>query len=213
MRHGSKIKWSAGDVVTWRGIYRGHVWHAQPVIVVKDSPQEVAVALLPGTQCVAPEGYLQGKQTDKRRWNFKEKFWGMEAYLWRENRLLLLIEPNKFYSTILFWNHASNNFSCYYINFQLPFQRLPNAIDTLDLDLDLIVRPDFTLEWKDENDYQVAIEKEVILPEWIAEIEMAKAEVLANVEKRTYPFDGSWLNWMPDPTWLPPKLPENWDKI
>ena len=43
----------------------------------------------------------------------EEKFWEMESYLWRENRLLLLIEPNKFYATILFWNHASNNFSCY----------------------------------------------------------------------------------------------------
>jgi len=213
MRPRSEIKWSEGDVVTWRGIYRERVWHAQPVIIVKDSPQEVAVALLPGTQCVAPEGYLQGKQSDKRRWNFKEKFWEMETYLWRENRLLLLIEPNKFYSTILFWNHSSNDFSCYYINFQLPFKRLPNAIDTLDLDLDLIVHPDFTLEWKDENDYQTAIEKEIILPEWIAEIEMAKAEISANIEKRAYPFDGSWLNWTPEPTWLPPKLPENWDKV
>lgn len=213
MSHESDIKWNTGDVVTWRGVYRGRVWHAQPVVIVKDSPQEIAAALLPGTQCVAPEGYLQGKQTDKRRWNFKEKFWGMETYLWRKNRLLLLIEPNKFYSTILFWNHANNNFSCYYINFQLPFQRLPNAIDTLDLDLDLIVHPDFRLEWKDENDYQTAIEKGIILSEWVAEIDKARVEILANIKKRAYPFDGSWLNWMPDPTWSPPKLPENWDKI
>ncbi len=213
MQRSSSTTWIAGDIVTWRGIYRGRVWHAQPVIIVKDSPQEIAVALLPGTHCVAPEGYLQGKQTDKRRWNFKEKFWEMETYLWRENRLLLLIEPNKFYSTILFWNHAGNNFSCYYINFQLPYRRLPNAIDTLDLDLDLIIHPDFRLEWKDETDYQTAIEEGIIIPEWVAEIDVAKAEILANIERRVYPFDGSWLNWMPDPTWSPPKLPENWDKM
>jgi hypothetical protein len=35
----------------------------------------------------------------------------------------------------------------------------------------------------------------------------------AILEKRQYPFDGSWLDWMPDPSWTPPKLPENWDKF
>ena len=90
---------------------------------------------------------------------------------------------------------------------------MPNAIDTLDLDLDLIVRPDFRLEWKDENDYQTAIEKEIVLPEWVAEIEKAQVEILTNIERRAYPFDGSWLDWKPDPNWSPPMLPENWDKI
>jgi hypothetical protein len=53
----------------------------------------------------------------------------------------------------------------------------------------------------------------VIAPEWVQEIERAKPEILARIEKRHYPFDGSWLDWQPDPTWAPPTLPENWDKI
>ena len=204
--------WQPGDVITWRGIYRRKVWHAQTTLVVRDTYQELVLALLPGTECVAPEGYLDGKQISKRRWNFKKDDWKLEKYLWRTNRLLILLEPDKFYSTIYFWNHASDEFLCYYINFQLPFERSPNGIDTLDLDLDLIVKPDFHMEWKDLDDYQMAIDNEVIFSEWIQGIELAKQDVLSKIETRSYPFDGTWLNWMPDPGWSPHELLENWDK-
>jgi protein associated with RNAse G/E len=205
--------WKSGDVIVWRGIYRNQVWHAQPVIVVKDTPEEMCVTLLPGTECVAPEGYLDGKDSAKRRWSFKEKDWKLENYAWRTNRLLILLEPDTYYSTMFFWRADSNDFLLYYINFQLPFQRSHCGIDTLDLDLDLIINPDFSFRWKDEDDYQKAIDHEVIMPEWTQAIEIAKNEIFNKLEKRQYPYDGSWLNWMPDPDWLPPKLPKNWDKI
>ena len=181
--------------------------------MVKDTPEELCVTLLPGTECVAPEGYLDGKDSAKRRWSFKDKDWKLENYSWRTNRLLILLEPNTYYSTMFFWRADSNDFLLYYINFQLPFQRSHCGIDTLDLDLDLIINPDFSFRWKDEDDYQKAIDHEVIMPEWTQAIEIAKKEIFYKIEKRQYPYDGSWLNWMPDPHWLPPKLPKNWDKI
>ena len=205
--------WNLGDVIVWRGVFRNRVWHAQPVIVVKDTPEELCVTLLPGTECVAPEGYLDGKDSTKRRWSFKDKDWKLENYAWRTNRLLILLEPDTYYSTMYFWRADSNDFLLYYINFQLPFQRSHCGIDTLDLDLDLIINPDFSFRWKDEDDYQKAIDHEVIMPEWMQEIEIAKKEIFNKLEKRQYPYDGSWLNWIPDPNWLPPKLPKNWDKI
>src|SRR5262245_4334056 len=193
--------WNPGDVIAWRGIYRNRVWHAQTTLVVRDSPEELVLALLPGTECIAPEGYLEGKQSSKRRWNFKEKDWNLENYIWQTNRLLILLGPDRFYSTMYFWNHASHEFLCYYINFQLPFQRNDDGIDTLDLDLDLIIYPDFSIEWKDVDDYQKAIDNAVISSEWIRGIDFAKQDVLSRLEKRSYPYDGSWLNWMPDATW------------
>jgi protein associated with RNAse G/E len=205
--------WNPGEVITWRGIFRNRVWHAQPTLVVNDTPEEIALTLLPGTECMAPEGYSLGKNSYKRRWNFKEKAWESETYFWRRNRLLLLMQPEKYYSTIFFWNHERNEFLCYYINFQLPFRRNHSAVDTLDLDLDLIINPDFSYEWKDVDDYQKAIEKEIIFPEWIEGIEVAKEDVFEKLEARRYPFNGSWLDWTPDPGWSPPTLPENWDKI
>jgi protein associated with RNAse G/E len=205
--------WKPGDIVAWRGIYRERVWHAQTTITVKDTPEEIVLVLLPGTECVAPEGYLDGKDSNKRRWNFLDKDWETQKYSWHTNRLLLLLEPEKYYSIMHFWDDASNEFLCYYVNFQLPFKRSHNAVDTLDLDLDIIIRPDLSFEWKDEGDYQKAIDHGVIFPEWVQGIEDAKKDVFARLEGRQYPFDGKWLNWMPDPGWLPPRLPMNWDKI
>ncbi len=134
-------------------------------------------------------------------------------YTWQTNRLLLLFEPEKFYSIILFWNHASDDFLCYYVNFQLPFKRNLSAVDTLDLDLDLVIHPDFSHEWKDVDDYLQAVSHGLISPEWSKEIEFAREDVIERLENRVYPFDGSWLDWKPDPSWQPPMLPENWDKI
>jgi len=125
----------------------------------------------------------------------------------------LIVEPEKYYSTILFWNHASNEFVCYYINFQLPFQRHTCGFDTLDLDLDLVISPDLSYEWKDVDEYQKAIENGIISQDEILGIEAARQEILEKLEKRQYPFDGSWLDWLPDPHWSPPRLPENWDRI
>jgi predicted RNA-binding protein associated with RNAse of E/G family len=205
--------WNPGDVIAWRGIFRERIWHVQPTILVKDSPEEIALTLLPGTECIAEENYPKGKNNGKRRWYFVNEGWQLAKYTWQRNRLLLLFEADKFYSTVLFWNHASNQFLCYYINFQLPFQRKDSAVDTLDLDLDLVINPDFTYRWKDEDDYCKAVEHGVITPEWVNRIERAKPEILERLENRRYPFDGSWLNWRPDPSWTPPILPENWDKI
>jgi hypothetical protein len=83
----------------------------------------------------------------------------------------------------------------------------------LDLELDLAVNPDLSFQWKDVDDYKKGIETGIISPEWVEGIEMAKTEVLDKLEKRQYPFDGSWLDWRPDPSWSPLTLPENWDKI
>ena len=205
--------WKPGDVVAWRGIFDKRIWHVQPTIVVKDSPSEIVLTLLPGTECIAEENYPKGKKNGKRRWFFVDKDWQLAKYTWQTNRLLLIFEPEKYYSIILFWNHMSHEFLCYYINFQLPFQRNHRAVDTLDLDLDLIITPNYDYEWKDIDDYHNAIEYGVMSPEWIHGIESAKPAVLDRLEKRHYPFDGSWLDWMPNPTWSPPTLPKNWDKI
>jgi len=205
--------WQPGEVISWRGIYRDRIWDVQPTLLVRDTLEEVVLTLLPGTECLAEETYPKGKKNANRRWYFVNKDWQLAKYSWQTNRLLLLFEREKFYSTILFWNHQNNEFLCYYINFQLPFRRNHCAIDTLDLDLDLIIHPDFSYEWKDVDDYQKAIEHGLISSEWIQGIEEAQPEIFNKLEKRQYPFDGSWLDWTPDPSWSPPTLPENWDKI
>lgn len=205
--------WKPGDIVAWRGIYRKRVWHAMSSIVVKDTTEETILAICPGAECMVDEQYPKGKKDGKRRWDYQTEDWRLDRFFWHTNRILLILEPDKYYSPIYFWNHASHEFLCYYINFQLPFKRNRSSIDTLDLDLDIVVNPDLSYQWKDLDDYQKGIETGVILSEWVNAIESAKGEILERIQKRIYPFDGSWLDWTPDPSWPPPTLPDDWDVI
>ncbi len=206
--------WNYGDVIAWRGIFRNRPWHIQSAIVVKDDTSELVVAVIPGAESVAEKTYTEGHKKDgKRRWDFKDHDWELRTYAWHTNRVLAITEPGKYYSIMLFWNHARNEFLGYYVNFQLPFQRSHCGIDTLDLDLDIDIDPDLTFQWKDEDDYQKAIEHGIITHEWTSGIEAAKPEILDRLKNCQYPFDGSWLDWKPDLSWPTPKLPVNWDKI
>jgi len=72
--------WKPGDIVAWRGIFNERVWHVQPTIVVKDSPEEIVLELLPGTECIAEESYPKGKKNGKRRWDFKNNDWQLLLY-------------------------------------------------------------------------------------------------------------------------------------
>ena len=160
------------------------------------------------------QDYANGKgKNGNRRWDFKEKDWNLESFRWRTNRVLIVLEPQKYYSIMHFWNHAKDEFLGYYVNFQEPYKRNVCGIDAIDLDLDLDIEPDLTFYWKDEDDYGQAMEHGIIPLECIQGIDDSKPEILVRLEKRVYPFDGSWLNWTPDPSWSPPTLPENWDKM
>lgn len=205
--------WQPGEVITWRGIANGRPWHIQSGIVVRDRPDEIIIATLPGSESVMERSCAEKGKAGKRRWEFKEHEWELARTAWHTNRVLVITEPEKYYSIMLFWNHERNEFLGYYVNFQLPFKRSECGIDTLDLDLDIDLEPNLTYHWKDEEDYQLAIDNGCILPEWVKGIDAAKPEILERIEKHRYPFDGSWLDWEPDPNWSLPKLPEGWDKI
>jgi hypothetical protein len=210
-------RWMPGEAVALRGIYNNRVWYMQTALVVHDTPEEIVLAVLPGAECSAPVEYIHGKHGalgHYDRWgNYLANRWNMEKYLWRTNRLLILLEPEKYYSRMFFWEHKTGDFRCYYINFQLPFHRSEIGFDTLDLELDIVIEPTLEWFWKDVENYQKGIHCGVIRGEWTEQIEKAKQEVFQILENRDYPFDGSWRDWKPNPAWQPPRLLENWDKI
>ncbi|HEY3312920.1 MAG TPA: DUF402 domain-containing protein [Anaerolineales bacterium] len=209
--------WQPGETVALRGIFNQLPWHIQSALVVKDTPDETALLLLPGAECAGPWGYIHKKHGDHSGWQrWQETLsgdWNLEKYHWRTNRFLILLEPQKFFASIYIWNHASGDFECYYINFQLPFVRSQCGFDTYDLELDLVIDPDFQWHWKDVEGYQEGVRLGAIRPEWVEGIEQAKKDVFARLENRFYPLNARWLNWLPDQTWAPPQLPPGWDKL
>lgn len=210
------MPWNPGDNVALRGMYQNRPWYIQSAIVVKDSPEEIALTIFPGAECVAPYGYIHQRHGSEGKWDRWQEMltipWHQEKYLFHTNRFLILLKPDEFYATIYIWQHETNLFQCYYINFQLPFQRSHCGFDTFDLELDLVIEADYNWRWKDAEDYQRGIEAGILLPEWVRGLEKAQKHVFEKLEQRQYPLDGHWLDWKPDPAWTAPKLPENWDR-
>jgi protein associated with RNAse G/E len=207
----------AGESCAIRYIVDGRVWLAQSVIVVKDGPQASVLLLLPGAQCAYPVGYRNWRDkqaSGETRWQeARHPVFIHTEVVWQTNRVLIFLEPEKYYSCFLFWEHASGQFDSYYINFQLPFRRSHSGFDTLDLDLDIVIDPQYHWEWKDVDEYQEGIREGGIRDEWVKSIERSQPEVFDRINRRSYPLDGSWLDWQPDPGWAPPRLPEGWQVV
>src|SRR5258708_19953584 len=102
--------WEPNDVIALRDFYRKRLWHALSTIVVKDSSEETVLVLLPGAECIAVEGYLDGKVRSKRRWDFKNSDWNLAKFICHTNRILMIAEPKKYYSFNLFSNHNNIKF-------------------------------------------------------------------------------------------------------
>lgn len=208
----------AGETCVLRGIVNHQVWLAQSVIAVKDCPSESVLLLLPGAECAFPEGYWRWRKNKDyshgTRWQEAKKDpIVLRKFSWQTNRFLLFLEPEKYYSCALIWDHASDRFNCYYINFQLPFRRSPCGFDTLDLDLDIVVDPQYHWKWKDEEEYQEGIREGGIRDEWVQGIERSMAEVFERIARRDDPINGTWLDWRPEPGWVPPSLPAGWQVV
>jgi len=206
-----------GETCALRGILNDRVWFVQTVIVVADSEQETVLLQLPGAQCMFPEGVLRRKRGDfslGTRWEEARRGqWDLVEGEWTTNRFLMCLQPGRFYSICYVWHDERDEFLGYYVNFELPFQRSHCGFDTYDLELDIRVSPEFVCSWKDVEEYQDGVRTGGIRPEWAAGIEAAKPEVLTRIEQRGYPLDAAWCTWRPDPSWLPPQLPEGWERV
>jgi len=205
-----------GEPCALRGIFRNKVWLVQSVIVVKDEPAETVLLLLPGAQCVYPAGYARWRVHDQSgltRWEEALSDHLSLTQAWETNRILIFLEPEKYYSCFLFWNQKTDQFVSYYINFQLPYRRSHCGFDTLDLDLDIVIEPDYQWKWKDVDEYELGIRQGGIRKEWVRGIEASKTEVFDRISRRKYPLDDSWLSWRPDPSWLAPALPPDWQVL
>ena len=107
---------------------------------------------------------------------------------------------------------ALDKFIGYYINFQTPFLRNQLGFHTNDLELDIVIDPQFTWSIKDEYLYKLGLREGCITNSQNTAIEDVKPDIFAMITGRHYPLDGSWVDWRPDPDWKPSRLPEGWDK-
>jgi hypothetical protein len=86
-------------------------------------------------------------------------------------------------------------FRGWYVNFQsCPIPR-PYGFDLVDHTLDIVVRPDLSWYWKDEDELQLALDKGALDQQLADSIRATGEEVVKLIDSRATPFDNRWTEW------------------
>jgi predicted RNA-binding protein associated with RNAse of E/G family len=124
---------------------------------------------------------------------------------WQTNRVVWSTQFGGAHSIAHFWNAASGAFVGYYINLPAPLRRTPLGFDSLDHVLDVVVNPDGTWRWKDEDELEEAVRLGAFTADQATRIRTEGEHVIANLPNL---LPTGWEDWLPDPAWSPPTLPE-----
>ena len=177
----------------WRDVHNGRVWRAQACRIVEDSPETIALWIPAGAPAMIPAGGLRIPGDD---WELVEK---------RNSRdQVCVARPGRAHSVYVFLTD-DGTVEDWYVNFEQPLRRSPVGFDTFDEKLDLIVAPDGSYRWKDEDELEQAAALGLLDPD----------EVRAEAQRvlREWPFPTGWEDFRPDPSWPVPQLPPRWDRV
>lgn len=201
-----------GALVVMRGVMDerfqdGGVVDVKPVVVVADDEDLVALWCPLGTptmRSVALDPHLP------RPW--KADQCRLVESTWRWRNALLLHYPGERWSTWVTWSTAWE-FVGWYVNLQSLLCRTAIGFDVRDHQLDVVVDPDLSWSWKDEDDLRRAVELGQFSADEAATIRRDGESAIAAVEATRRPFDGAWQEWRPPGSWktaesIPPWRPE-----
>jgi hypothetical protein len=119
-------------------------------------------------------------------------------------RSLLLLPPAAPHAVSWSW-HADGTFAGWYANLETPAQRWPGGVDSHDQTLDVLIAPDRSWHFKDEEDLAA------LDPAEVAAVRAEGTRLGRLAEAAAFPFDGTWLDFAPPPEWTPATLPPWWD--
>jgi hypothetical protein len=136
---------------------------------------------------------------------------------WQGPGLLKFIPPDADHS-VWFFRDDQGNFTNWYVNLEERALRWDDGrvagVDVIDQDLDVVVKPDRTWHWKDEDEFT----ERLAYPDnyWVHDEQAVRAEglrVIKLIEAGDFPFDGTWTDFIPDPSWpVPTSLPPGWNR-
>lgn len=140
---------------------------------------------------------------------YDEHPWGGDA---------LMLHPREGdYSLWLFFD-STGLLQRSYVNLERPATRWRDAtlagVDTVDYDLDVIVVPDRSWQWKDEDEFAERLKEPAHY--WVDDEAAVRAEgerLAKLAEAGEFPFDGTMIGYRPDPSWsVPTEMPIGWGR-
>lgn len=203
--------WRRGKTALLRYRRLGPVTYAMPTTVVEDDEQVTMLYLRPGTPVkrrVLTDGRPIPRDIPYARQAALPVIVG--DGVWAGNHALLLIRPGDAHDLRLFWSEDDWGFRGWYVNLQRPVRRVGVGSDTADHVLDIVVEPDHTWHWKDEDELAVVVEIGRFGPTEATTIREEGERVIGRIEAWNWPFDAGYEHWRPDPAWQIPAMPDDW---
>lgn len=205
-------RWQRGDQVVWT--YRNpdfpDLVDQRPVTVIADDDQHLAVWMAAGTRMlyqVSTDGQ------DLRSLSGTDRFTAPRAQAvrnWVGSGILAVFQPNTMYS-VWFFETKPGVRNSYYVNIEEEFTLSDSGIETSDLVLDVLVGPDRTCTFKDEDELELAHRAGVFSTAKAEQIRQVAQQAVKDVEHWEFPFNAGYEGFQPDPEWTVPTLPTDAD--
>jgi hypothetical protein len=200
--------WPHGDVVALRYITTDQrIEMCWPCRVVEDSGTLVALFIAAGSPYRAgPKLSAAAKRAQPL------PSLPPDEYVWRADTLRLML-PGRCHSVSLFWSAVRGQriLARYFVNMEEPFRRTRAGFDTQDHTLDIVVAPDLSWQWRDEEELHAHVDEGFYTAELAAAVRAEGEEAIAAILRREHPCMDAWDAWSPDPEWVVPELPAGWD--
>ena len=208
--------WAPGQTIVIQEVWDGMLWAARPVIVVEDREDFIAVWCPKGTRRKVPttpptrpaegtRGERLASCLDLHDWVLVDQEWDVST--------LMLTEEGAMHSIWVSWLESGEHWG-WYVNLQLPMRRAAGAVQTMDLALDVLIAPDrSSWAWKDEDEFQIAIDRNLFSAELAEAVRSEAVSVIRRAEAGEPPFCDPWPDWRPEPSWGLPLLPAGWDRV
>lgn len=136
--------------------------------------------------------------------------WSVADRSWHGTHRLCLTALDVAHSLDLFWAEDTWDFVGWYVNLQAPLRRTRLGFDTRDHALDLVIAPDGSWRWKDEDHLEAAVRLGLFTREEGREIRREGERVAALLPTL---LPTGWERWRPDAAWTPLPLPAGWDDL
>lgn len=198
----------AGSQILWRYHRPGFANRlaVRPMTVVHDDAAGLVAWLAPGTPVTRPV-LPDGRGIREAPLLEREIGRAIKLDVWRGTGILKIAPTGVPWSVWVFWDDDWNHLF-WYANLEDVHVRDEVGILTQDHTLDVVIRPDFATEWKDEDELEAAIANGRFTEADAATFKADARAVEDVVGRRGVPFRELWQDWRPDPSWPLPQLPD-----